>query len=62
MPRDAGRAAALDVVEEKRLLLKLKGEYFCCLGLRGRHNSLAGVDGLLKSRKFAIDVQAGAPA
>ena len=60
MPRDA-RAAALDVVEEKRLLLKLKGEYFCCVGLRGRHNSLTGVDGLFKSRKFAIDVQAGAP-
>ena len=53
-----GRAGGADVVEEKRLPLKAKEEYFCCLGLRGRHNSLFGVDGLLKSRKFA-DVQAG---
>jgi hypothetical protein len=35
MPRDAGvRWAAHDVVEEKRLRLKEKEEYFCCLGLR----------------------------
>jgi hypothetical protein len=53
MPRDAGvRRAAHDVVEEKRLRLKEKEEYFCCLGLRERHNTLFGVDGLLKSRKF----------
>jgi hypothetical protein len=54
MPRDAGvHRAAHDVVEEKRLRLKEKEEYFCCLGLRQRHNTLFGVDGLLKSRKFA---------
>jgi hypothetical protein len=55
MPRDAGaHRAAHDVVEEKHLWLKEKEEYFCCLGLRERHNSLFGVDGLLKSRKFAM--------
>src|SRR6185312_14689706 len=60
VPRGAGaRAATPDVVQEKRLPLKPKGEYFCCIGLRGGHNSLAGVDGLIKSRKFTIDVQAG---
>jgi hypothetical protein len=54
MPRDArARRAAHDVVGEKRLRLKEKEEYFCCLGLRERHNALFGVDGLLKSRKFA---------
>jgi hypothetical protein len=47
------REAAPDLVGEKRLPLKEKEEYFCCLGLRGKHNSLSGVDGSLKSRKFA---------
>jgi hypothetical protein len=42
------------VVGEKRLWLKGKEEYFCCLGLRERHNSLFGVDGSAKSRKFAM--------
>src|SRR5690349_14593169 len=33
MPRGAGaRAATPDVVQEKRLPLKPKGEYFCCMG------------------------------
>ena len=60
MPRDAGaHRAAHDVVEEKRLRLKEKEEYFCCLGLRERHNSLSGVDGLLKSRKFAMMFRLG---
>jgi hypothetical protein len=55
MPYDAGCVRlAHDVVEEKRLGLKEKEEYFCCLGLRERHNSLSGVDGSLKSRKFAM--------
>jgi len=54
MPRDAGtHPAALDVVGEKRLRLKEKEEYFCCLGLRERHNTLSGIDGLLESSKFA---------
>jgi hypothetical protein len=55
MLRDAGglpRAMA-DLVEEKRLSLKPKGKYFCCPGLRGKHNSLVGVDGLLESRKLS---------
>ena len=38
---------------------RLEEEYFCCLGLRGRHNSLSGVDGLLKSRKFAMMFRPG---
>jgi hypothetical protein len=55
MPRDAGtHPAALDLVGEKRLRLKEKEEYFCCLGLRQRHDSLSGVDGALKSRKFVM--------
>jgi hypothetical protein len=49
-----GASAAPDVVEEKYLRLKEKEEYFCCLGLRERHNALFDVDGLLKSRKFAM--------
>jgi hypothetical protein len=56
MLRDAGglpRAMA-DLVEEKRLSLKPKRKYFCCPGLRGKHNSLVGVDGLLESRKLAM--------
>jgi hypothetical protein len=60
MPRDAGaRRAAHDVVEENRLPLKEKEEYFCCLGLRERHNSLSGIDGLLESRKFAMMFRPG---
>jgi glyoxylase-like metal-dependent hydrolase (beta-lactamase superfamily II) len=55
MPCDAGCVRlAHDLVEEKRLRLKEKEEYFCCLGLRQKHNSLSGVDGSPKSRKFAI--------
>ena len=49
-----GRTATTpDVVGENRLRLKEKEEYFCCLGLRERHNTVFDVDGLLKSRKFA---------
>ncbi|HVQ73153.1 MAG TPA: hypothetical protein VMT08_37200 [Bradyrhizobium sp.] len=60
MPRDArSERAAHDVVEEKRLRLKEKEEYFCCLGLRERHNSLSGIDGLLESRKFAMTFRPG---
>ena len=55
MPGDAGaHRTAPDVVEEKLLRLKEKEEYFCCLGLRQRHDSLSGVDGALKSRKFVM--------
>jgi hypothetical protein len=42
----------------ERLVLKPSGEDSCCLVLRRRHNSLAGVDGLIKLRKLAIDGQA----
>jgi len=60
MPRDTGAGrAAHDVVEEKRLRLKEKEEYFCCLGLREKHNSLSGIDGLLESRKFAMMFRPG---
>jgi hypothetical protein len=60
MPRDTGAGRAThDVVEEKRLRLKEKEEYFCCLGLRERHNSLSGIDGLLESRKFAMMFRPG---
>jgi len=60
MPRDAGaRRAAPDLVEEKRLRLKEKEEYFCCLGLRERHNTLSGIDGLHESRKFAMIFRPG---
>jgi hypothetical protein len=56
MPREA----APDVVQQKGLPLKTRREDFCCLDLHGRHNSLAGVDGPIKSRKFANNVRAEA--
>jgi hypothetical protein len=60
MPRDTGAyRAAHDVVGENQLRLKEKEEYFCCLGLRERHNSLSGIDGLLESRKFAMMFRLG---
>jgi hypothetical protein len=63
MPRDAGvRRAAHDVVEEKRLRLKEKEEYFCCLGLRERHNSLPGIEGPGESRKFVMEFGRGTTA
>ena len=55
-----GRTATTpDVVRENRLRLKEKEEYFCCLGLREKHNSLSGIDGLLESRKFAMMFRPG---
>jgi hypothetical protein len=60
MPREAGaRRAAPDLVEKKRLRLKQKEEYFCCLGLRERHNSLSGIDGPVESRKFVMEFGRG---
>jgi hypothetical protein len=64
--REAGDAGehrtAGDVVEEKRLWLKEKEEYFCCLGLRERHNSLSGIDGPVESRKFVMEFGRGTSA
>src|SRR6185369_1864202 len=64
--RDAARCRGA----QRRLTLSRKNgcrssqkeNTFAAWALRGGHNSLAGVDGLIKSRKFTIDVQAGAPA
>jgi len=53
---------AADVVEEKRLRLKEKEEYFCCLGLRERHNSLSSIAGPVESRKFVIEFGRGTSA
>jgi glyoxylase-like metal-dependent hydrolase (beta-lactamase superfamily II) len=57
MPGDAGaQRTTPDVVGEKRLRLKEKEEYFCCVGLRERHNSLCSIDGPVESRKFVTEV------
>ena len=51
-----GRTATTpDVVGENRLRLKEKEEYFCCLGLRERHNSLSSIAGPIESRKFVME-------
>jgi hypothetical protein len=58
-----GRTATTpDVVGENRLRLKEKEEYFCCLGLRERHNSLISIDGPVESRKFVMKVGRGTSA
>lgn len=58
-----GRTATTpDVVGENRLWLKEKEEYFCCLGLRERHNSLISIDGPVESRKFVMEVGRGTSA
>jgi hypothetical protein len=55
-----GRTATTpDVVGENRLRLKEKEEYFCCLGLRERHNSLSNIDGPVESRKFVMEFGRG---
>ena len=50
---------ALTLSRKSDLRLKAKEEYFCCLGLRERHNSLSGIDGPIKSRKLAMMFRPG---
>ena len=58
-----GRTATTpDVVGENHLRLKEKEEYFCCLGLRERHNSLTSIDGPVESRKFLMKIGRGTSA